>query len=84
MIELAVIEQKLVNFHGAQLMAVKAGDGKVYVGARWICDGLGLTEGQRKNQLLKIQEDAVLSKGGRKIILPTKRNFKRPLGKHPR
>lgn len=70
-VRLSPVEQKLVNFHGAQIMAVKASDGKVYAGVRWICDGLGLTEGQRKNQILKIQEDAVLSKGGRKIVLPT-------------
>jgi len=65
------VEQKLVDFNGSELMAIKTDDGKISVGIRWVCDGLGFTEGQRKSQLLKIQEDIVLSKGGRKIILPT-------------
>lgn len=65
------VEQKLVNFNGAEIMVIKTEDGKLNAGIRWMCDGLGLTEGQRKGQMVKIQEDAVLSKGGRKIILPT-------------
>lgn len=65
------VEQKVVNFDGAEIMAVKANDGKVYAGIRWICDGLSMTEGQRKNQMTKIQEDPVLRKGGRKIVLPS-------------
>ena len=71
MSDLIPIEQKLVNFNGAEIMVIKTEDGKLNAGVRWMCDGLGLTEGQRKGQLLKIQEDVVLSKGGRKIILPT-------------
>lgn len=65
------VEQKLVPFNGAELLGVKASDGKVYVGARWVCDGIGLREGQRNNQLLKIQTDLVLMRGVRKFILPT-------------
>ncbi|MDN4069236.1 ORF6C domain-containing protein [Paenibacillus vini] len=65
------VEQKLVPFNGAELLGVKANDGKVYVGARWVCDGIGLREGQRNNQLTKIQSDLVLKRGVRKFILPT-------------
>lgn len=65
------VEQRVVEFQGAEIMAIKADDGKVYAGVRWICDGLGLTEGQRKNQMTKILEDVVLRRGGRKMVLPT-------------
>ena len=69
--QLVPVEQKLVNFNGAEIMAVKASDDKLYIGVKWICDGLGLTEGQVKSERKRIQEDIVLSKGGRKIVLPT-------------
>jgi len=65
------IEQKIVNFNGAELVAVKTNDGKIYAGVRWICQGIGLTEGQIKNERKRIQEDAVLKQGGRNLILPT-------------
>ena len=67
----APIENKVVQFHGAQLVGIKANDGKVYAAVRWICKGLGLSEGQMKNERKRIQEDTVLQKGGRNIILPT-------------
>jgi hypothetical protein len=65
------IEQKNINFHGAELMAVRCNDGNIYAGVRWICDGLGMTENQRRGQYLKLNEDIVLSKGVKKISLPT-------------
>ena len=65
--QLVPVEQKLVNFNGAEIMAVKASDDKVYVGVSWVCDGLGLNENQTKAQRDKINSDIVLSKGGRKI-----------------
>ena len=69
--QLVPVEQKLVNFNGAEIMAVKASDDKLYVGIQWICDGLGLSPGQMKSERKRIQDDIVLSKGGRKIVLPT-------------
>ncbi|EJW14779.1 phage antirepressor N-terminal domain-containing protein [Paenibacillus alvei] len=66
------VEHKAVSFNGAELLGIKANNGKVYVGVRWVCDGLGLREGQRNNQLSKIQSDIVLKQGVRKFILPTK------------
>lgn len=64
---------KEVSFNGAKLMAAQTkDDSKVYVGIKWVCEGLGLSEGQAKSERLRIQEDVVLSKGGRKIALPTK------------
>lgn len=66
-----VLEQKLVPFNGAELLGVKATDGKVYVGVRWICEGIGLSEGQVKSERKRINEDVVLNQGGRNFILPT-------------
>lgn len=59
-----VLEQKLVDFNGAELLGVKANDGKVYVGVRWVCEGIGLSEGQVKAESKKIKEDVVLKNGG--------------------
>ncbi|MDQ0169149.1 ORF6C domain-containing protein [Paenibacillus tundrae] len=66
------VEQKLVSFNGDELLGVKANDGKVYVGVKWVCEGLGLSEGQMKSERKKIQEDVVLKHGGsRYFVLPT-------------
>jgi len=62
-----------VDFNGDFIMTVKMkDDGKNYVGVNWVCNGIGLSEGQIKNERKKIQEDIVLSQGGRNLILPTK------------
>jgi len=67
----ALIEQKQVNFDGAEILAVKTNDGKLRVGVRWVCDGIGLTDGQYQNQTRKINNDVVLVEGVAKIQLPT-------------
>lgn len=71
MSELLPVEQKLVDFNGSELLAVKANDGKIYAAVNWICKGIGLTKGQMQNERKKIQEDIVLSKGERNLVLPT-------------
>lgn len=64
---------KTVPFMGDKLMAAKdEKTGKIYAGVKWICDGLGLSEGQAKSERLRIQSDIVLEQGGRNIVLPTK------------
>lgn len=72
---LQVIEQKIVNFNNADLLAVKASDGKIYGAIKWICEGIGLSEGQIKHERKKIQEDLVLKQGGRNLVLPTNSGF---------
>ena len=62
---------KDVNFNGAMLRAVQDTDKIIWVGVKWVCEGLGLTEGQTKNERKKIQTDRVLSQGGRNFVLPT-------------
>jgi len=63
---------KEVEFNGANLLAVQDIETeKIYVGVNWVCQGIGLSEGQMKSERLKTQEDIVLSKGGRNFVLPT-------------
>lgn len=69
--KVVVVEQQLVNFNGAEIMAVKANDEKIYVGVKWVCQGIGLSEDQMRNERKKIQSDVVLKSGGSKLALPT-------------
>lgn len=62
---------KDVQFNGATLRAAQDAENIIWVGVRWVCEGLGLTEGQMKNERKKIQSDRVLSQGGRNFVLPT-------------
>lgn len=68
---LSIIEQKLVNFNGAEIMGVKTNDGKTRIGVRWICEGIGLTVDQAKRQMKNIQTDLVISQGVSDLTLPT-------------
>jgi hypothetical protein len=73
LVKLKSMEVLEVDFNGSNIFAVKMkDDGKIYVGVNWICTGIGLSEGQLKNERARIQSDLVLSKGGRNLILPTK------------
>lgn len=63
---------KDVDFEGYKLKSAQDNrTQKIYVGVRWVCDGIGLSEGQRKRQIANIQSDIVLSKGGLNLNLPT-------------
>lgn len=66
------LEVKSVPFMGAELMAAKDEDGTIWAGVRWMCDGIGLTKGQMQNERARIHADAVLSKGERNLVLPSK------------
>lgn len=54
---------KNVNLFGDTIVAVQDHNGKVWAGVKWICDGLGLTEGQAKAEKKRVQEDLVLCEG---------------------
>jgi len=69
--DLIPVEQKLVNFNGAEIMTIKCNDRKIRVGVKWVCTGIGLSDGQYQNQTRKINDDIVLSKGIVKMQLPT-------------
>ena len=73
------LEVKKVPFMGTELMAARDNDGQIWAGIRWMCDGIGFSEGQRKRQIANIQEDTVLSKGGSNLILPTRGGTQRTL-----
>lgn len=57
------IENKTVTFNGAQLMGVKANNGKVYAAVSWICKGLGFDKNHKDRQVKNIQTDLVLKEG---------------------
>lgn len=63
---------KKVDLCGNMIMAAQDKDGQVWAGVKWLCDGLGLSEGQTKNERKRLQDDIVLNKGGRNFVLPTK------------
>lgn len=62
---------KDVDFNGAKLRAAQDEKGVIWAGVRWMCEGIGLSEDQRKRQIKNIQTDIVLSKGGSNLTLPT-------------
>jgi anti-repressor protein len=69
MSDLAVKE---VNFNGNTLIAAQDKTSeKVYVGVKWVSEGIGLSLGQYQSQTRKIQEDIVLNKGIANLQLPT-------------
>lgn len=54
---------KDVQFNGSTLRAAQDAENIIWVGVAWVCQGLGLTEGQMKNERKKNQTDEVLSQG---------------------
>ena len=73
------LEVKKVPFMGTELMAARDNSGQIWAGVRWMCNGLGLSRGQRDRQSLNIQADSVLSKGAANLRLPTKGGTQRTL-----
>ncbi|MGK4040869.1 phage antirepressor KilAC domain-containing protein [Heyndrickxia oleronia] len=69
MLNLAVKE---VEFNGDTLIAAQdIATEKIYVGVRWVCEGIGLTRGQLNNEVKKVQEDIVLGELARNLVLDT-------------
>ena len=66
---LVVVEQRTVDFYGDELLAVRAGDGHVYVSLRHLCEALGLA---RQGQVRRIRDDKILAEGyqGGNVLLP--------------
>ncbi|EOO23559.1 hypothetical protein IIU_06966 [Bacillus cereus VD133] len=69
--KVVAVEQQLVNFNGAEIMAVKANDEKIYIGVKWVCKGIGLSDDQMRNERKKIQSDLVFRSGWVKLRLST-------------
>ncbi len=60
---------KNVDLFGDSVMAAQDCAGNIWVGVRWICEGLGMTEGHLKRQIANIKKDLTLSRGGANLIL---------------
>jgi len=56
---------KEVDLFGDNVMAAQDKDGVIWAGVRWLCEGLGLSRDQIKNERKKIKEDLVLSQGAK-------------------
>ena len=54
---------KDIEFNGATLRAAQDVAGKIWVGVRWICQGMGFDENRIDNERKKMQKDIVVSKG---------------------
>ncbi len=54
---------KDIEFNGATLRAAQDAAGKIWVGIRWMCMGIGFDEDKMKNERKKIQKDIVLNEG---------------------
>lgn len=62
---------KNVDLMGDSIMAAKDNDGTIWVGIKWMCKGMGMSEGQWKRQIANIKKDLLLQKAGSNLILPT-------------
>lgn len=60
---------KNVDLMGNTVMAAQDSDGIIWVGVRWMCSALDMTEGQMKRQIKNIQEDELFSGSGSNQIL---------------
>lgn len=60
---------KEVDLFGDSVTAAKDNNGVVWVGIRWICQGMGMTDGQYKRQITNIQNDLLLKDSGSNLIL---------------
>ena len=54
---------KDVQFNGATLRAAQDAENIIWVGVRWVCQGLGLSENRTDYERKRIQNDLVLNKG---------------------
>lgn len=62
---------KEVNFLGDNILATQDEQGNIWAGVKWLCNGIGLSEDQMKNERKRIQSDLVLNKGQRNFVLLT-------------
>lgn len=63
---LTPIEQKVVDFYGDSVTAVRVDDGTIYVPVRPICDLIGVT---RQGQQERIARDPILSEASQSIVI---------------
>ncbi len=66
-----LVQVKEVGFLEDTLLAAQDEKGDIWVAVNWVSKGIGLSDGQMKSERKRIQDDLVLSKGGRNFNLPT-------------
>ena len=69
--QMELVQVKEVEFLEDTLLAAQDEKGNVWVAVNWVSKGIGLSDGQMKSERKRIQDDLVLSKGGRNFNLPT-------------
>lgn len=62
---------KEVVFNGDILRATQDSEGNIWVGARWVCEAIGLDDNRIKYERRKMQTDPVISKGVQNFTLLT-------------
>lgn len=62
---------KDVQFNGDTLRAAQDAENMIWVGVRWVCQGLGLSDGQARRERKRIHEDLTLKQGESNLTLPT-------------
>ena len=70
---------KEVNFSGDIIPVIKDSDDVIWVCVRWICRGIGLSDGQTARQIQKIKEDLVLEEAHKYIGVQTASGTQRTL-----
>lgn len=60
--------ERSFNFHGDELLTfLEETTNKLYIGIAYICNSLGMTEDQKRNQVKKVQEEETLKSGVKKL-----------------
>ena len=63
---------KDVDFEGYRLKSAQDRESKtIYVAVRWVCNGIGLSDGQSRRQVENLSGDIVLKQGVTNLRLPT-------------
>lgn len=60
---------KPVDVLGDTIMAAQDSEGIIWVGVRWMCQGMGMSDGQYKRQIKNIQKDLLLKNSGSNLNL---------------
>lgn len=60
---------KSVDLMGDTVMAAQDKEGVIWVGIKWICQGMGMSDGHYKRQIKNIQKDLLLKNSGSNLIL---------------
>lgn len=60
---------KSVDLMGDTVIAAQDSEGIIWVGIKWLCQGMGMSDGHYKRQIKNIQKDLLLKNSGSNLIL---------------